>query len=126
MVELKKNPKKDLTKTTGLFLNVGLVISILIIIWAFEIKVYDGGSQVDLGVNAEHFEDLMDIPQTKQPPPPPQVLNQRKILTQGCVIGGVVVLLAGIGFGTSWVLDHSDSSIHYEIEIDIDLGQIVD
>ena len=71
MVENKKNPKADLTKTTGLFLNVGLVISLLLVIFAFEKKVYDEGSLVNLAAQAEDFEDLMDIPQTQQPPPPP-------------------------------------------------------
>ena len=71
MVESKKNPKADLTRTTGLFLNVGLVISLLLVIFAFEKKVYDDGSMVNLSAQAEDFEDLMDIPQTQQPPPPP-------------------------------------------------------
>jgi protein TonB len=69
MVESKKNPKADLTRTTGLFLNVGLVISLLLVIFAFEKKVYDDGSMVNLSAQAEDFEDLMDIPQTQQPPP---------------------------------------------------------
>lgn len=71
MVEEKKSPKADLTRTTGLFLNVGLVISLLLMILAFENKIYDDGSLVNLNAQAEDFEDLMDIPQTQQPPPPP-------------------------------------------------------
>lgn len=80
MVESKKNPKADLTRTTGLFLNVGLVISLLLVIFAFEKKVYDDGSLVDLGASAEDFEDLMDIPQTQQPPPPPPKKVQPEII----------------------------------------------
>jgi protein TonB len=64
MVENKKNPKADLSRTTGLFFNVGLVLSLLIVIFAFEKKVYDDGSEVNLEAQAEDFEDLMDIPQT--------------------------------------------------------------
>lgn len=80
MVENKKNPKADLTKTTGLFLNVGLVISLLLVIFAFEKKVWDEGSQVNLSAQAEDFEDLMDIPQTQQPPPPPPKKVQPEII----------------------------------------------
>ena len=80
MVESKKNPKADLTRTTGLFLNVGLVLSLLLVIFAFEKKVYDDGSQVNLSAQAEDFEDLMDIPQTQQPPPPPPKKVQPEII----------------------------------------------
>ncbi len=80
MVEIKKNPKADLTRTTGLFLNVGLVLSLLLVIFAFEKKVYDDGSLVNLNAQAEDFEDLMDIPQTQQPPPPPPKKVQPEII----------------------------------------------
>lgn len=80
MVENKKNPKADLTRTTGLFLNVGLVISLLLVIFAFEKKVWDDGSQVNLSAQAADFEDLMDIPQTQQPPPPPPKKVQPEII----------------------------------------------
>lgn len=80
MVENKKNPKADLTRTTGLFLNVGLVVSLLLVIFAFEKKVYDDGSLVDLNASAEDFEDLMDIPPTEQPPPPPPKKVQPEII----------------------------------------------
>jgi protein TonB len=80
MVENKKNPKADLARTTGLFLNVGLVISLLLVIFAFEKKVYDDGSLVNLNAQAEDFEDLMDIPQTQQPPPPPPKKVQPEII----------------------------------------------
>jgi protein TonB len=80
MVEKKKNPKADLTRTTGLFLNVGLVISLLLVIFAFEKKIYDDGGQVNLSAQAENFEDLMDIPATQQPPPPPPKKVQPEII----------------------------------------------
>ena len=80
MVETKKNPKADLSRTTGLFLNIGLVISLLLVILAFENKVYDDGSQVSLNAAGEDFEDLMDIPQTNQPPPPPPKKVQPEII----------------------------------------------
>jgi len=80
MVENKKNPKADLTKKTGMFINIGLVISLALVIMAFEWKFYDDGSQVSLGASAEQFDDLMDIPQTEQPPPPPPKIQQPEII----------------------------------------------
>ena len=80
MIESKKNPKADLSRTTGLFLNIGLVISLLLAISAFEYKFYDDQSVVSLGTTNEQFEDLMDIPQTEQPPPPPPKIQQPEII----------------------------------------------
>jgi periplasmic protein TonB len=79
-MELKKNPEADLTKKSGLFLNIGLVVSLLFCITAFEWKVYDDGSLVDLGQVTDNFEDIMDIPPTEQPPPPPPVIQQPEII----------------------------------------------
>lgn len=80
MVESKKNPKADLNRTTGLFLNVGLVVSLLLVIFAFEKKVYDEGSEVNVAASNEQFEEMMDIPQTQQPPPPPPKKVQPEII----------------------------------------------
>jgi protein TonB len=80
MVENKKTPKADLTKRTGLFLNIGLVVSLLFVIMAFEWKFYEDNSLVDLGNVSEEFDDLMDIPQTEQPPPPPPKVQQPEII----------------------------------------------
>lgn len=79
MIE-KKNAKADLTKKSGLFLSIGLVISLLLIITAFEWKFYDEGSLVDLGTVDDNFEDMMEIPPTQQPPPPPPVIQQPEIV----------------------------------------------
>lgn len=80
MVENKKNPGADLTKKTGMFLNIGLVISLALVIMAFEWRFYDDGSQVNLGASSEQFDDLMDIPQTEQTPPPPPKIQQPEII----------------------------------------------
>lgn len=79
-MEVKKYPKADLTKKSGLFLNIGMVLSLLIIITAFEWRFYNDASTVDLGMVNDNFEDLMDIPQTEQPPPPPPKVQQPEII----------------------------------------------
>jgi protein TonB len=79
-MEVKKNPKVDLDRKTGLFLNIGLVISLLLIITAFEWKFYDEGELMDLGQVSDEFEDVMEIPPTEQPPPPPPKIQQPEII----------------------------------------------
>ncbi len=79
-MEAKKNPKADLDKKTGLFFNIGLAVSLLLVITAFEWRFYDDGSLVDLGQVDDNFEDLMEIPPTEQPPPPPPVIQQPEII----------------------------------------------
>ena len=79
-MEAKKNPKADLNKKTGLFLNIGLVVSLLLVITAFEWKFYDAGEMMDLGQVSDDFEDVMEIPPTEQPPPPPPKIQQPEII----------------------------------------------
>ena len=79
-MEAKKNPKADLNKKTGLFLNIGLVVSLLIVITAFEWRFYDDGELMDLGQVSDEFEDVMEIPPTEQPPPPPPKIQQPEII----------------------------------------------
>jgi protein TonB len=79
-MELKKNPKADLTRKTNLFFAIGLVVSLLLVIVAFEWKSYDEVAQVDFGLNNDDFEELIDIPITEQPPPPPPKIQQPEII----------------------------------------------
>jgi len=79
-MEAKKNPKADLNNKTGLFLNIGLVVSLLLVITAFEWRFYDDGELMDLGQVSDEFEDVMEIPPTEQPPPPPPKIQQPEII----------------------------------------------
>ena len=56
-MELKKNPEVDLEKKSGLFLNIGLCLSLLLVITAFEWRFYDRGSAMDLGNIDDDFEE---------------------------------------------------------------------
>ena len=79
-MELKKNPKVDLTKKTGLFLNIGFVISLLLVIAAFEWRSGDGGDLLNLGQINDDFEEMTEIPLTQQPPPPPPKIKLPEII----------------------------------------------
>ena len=79
-MELKKNPKNDLSRMSGLFLNIGLSVSRLLVIVAFEWRTYDNSGLLDLGMVQDDFEDLMEIPPTEQPPPPPPKIQLPEII----------------------------------------------
>lgn len=79
-MELKKNPNADLTRKTNLFFAIGLVVSLLLVIVAFEWKSYDEVAAVDFGNVSDDFEELVDIPITEQPPPPPPKIQQPEII----------------------------------------------
>lgn len=79
-MELKKNRKADLGRKSGLFLNIGLVISLSFAITAFEWKFYDDGNLVSLGTVQDDFEEMLEIPPTEQPPPPPPKIQQPQIV----------------------------------------------
>ncbi|SMD34999.1 outer membrane transport energization protein TonB (TC 2.C.1.1.1) [Reichenbachiella faecimaris] len=79
-MELKKNPKISLERKSGMFFNIGLAVSLLLVITAFEWRFYDDGGLVDLGQVDDDFEDIMEIPPTEQPPPPPPKIELPKII----------------------------------------------
>jgi protein TonB len=78
-MELKKHPKADLQKKAGLFFNIGLAASLLIVTAAFEWKSYDDRGLLDLGALEMDIDEMLDVPLTEQPPPPPPVIQQPEI-----------------------------------------------
>lgn len=79
-MELKKNPKYDLARQSGMLLNLGLSLSLLLVIVAFEWRSYDDAGILDLGQVEDDFEDIMEIPPTEQPPPPPPKIQLPEIV----------------------------------------------
>ncbi|NQZ76704.1 MAG: energy transducer TonB [Ekhidna sp.] len=79
-MEPKKNPKIDLSRQSGLFLNVGMAASLFLVIVAFEWRSYDDTGLMDLGNVDDDFEDIIDIPPTEQPPPPPPKVQVPEII----------------------------------------------
>ena len=70
-MEVKKKPEVDVYLKSGLFLNVGYVVTLLLLIGVFEWRNYDRGDLINLGTVSDDFEEIQDIPLTAQPPPPP-------------------------------------------------------
>lgn len=76
-MEVKKYPEADLNRMSGLFFNIGLALSLAIILMAFEWRFYEKVAMVDLSAGSIEFEELIDIPPTEQPPAPPQNIVQQ-------------------------------------------------
>lgn len=72
-MEDKKNTQIRLESKRGLYLSIGLVLSVAMVTLAFEWKSYDRGPIVDLGSKTHVFEYEKPIPVTVQTPPKPKV-----------------------------------------------------
>jgi protein TonB len=72
-MELKKNPEHDLEKKRGFFIQIGLAISLLIVLGAFEYRTYEKSSSSlgDITLEAEWEEEIEATFREKKPPPPP-------------------------------------------------------
>ncbi len=72
-MELKKSPKADLRKNSGLYFVLGLAVVMLLVLIAFEWKTYDEANNYDISMDVEELLDE-EVPMTEQlktPPPPP-------------------------------------------------------
>lgn len=78
-MELKKNPDKDLRAQSGMFLNIGLCITLGLTIFAFNYKSYEDKIKL-FGPMDEDFEEVIEIPPTEMPPPPPPQIQQPEII----------------------------------------------
>lgn len=72
-MELKKNPRADVNRNSGLYFVLGLAVVMAAVWFALEWKKYDKNEGYDISMN---IEDQLDeeVPMTEQiktPPPPP-------------------------------------------------------
>ncbi len=71
---MKKNPKLDYRRKSGLFFNIGLVVSLLMAITAFEWKFPDNVTKVDV-LEDDYVDETILVPITSHvTPPPPKVV----------------------------------------------------
>lgn len=72
-MELKKNPKADLEKRRGLYLEIGLVVILAATLVAFEVKSYDSdeAEAFQREVIEEPEEVIIQTDIVEPPPPPP-------------------------------------------------------
>lgn len=78
-MEAKKNARLDFYKLSGLFFNLGLVISISIVYFIFQIEFKTDQPLIELANSTTESLEILDIPSTVQPPPPPPKLQIAQI-----------------------------------------------
>ena len=83
-MEIRKTPKADLDNKKGYFFEIGLIISLLIVLGAFSMKSYDKRTIEIVQVAADDApEEIIPITEQKvkpPPPPPPRQVTQIKIV----------------------------------------------
>ena len=83
-MEQKKNPKADLEKRKGLFLEIGLVVILAVCLCAFSIRSYDkdDSSEGNQGPaeEVEQMDEILntDVEDTPPPPPPPPAERKKR------------------------------------------------
>lgn len=75
-MEAKKTEKADLTKKSTFFFSIGLLITMALVVMAFEWKSYEEGIADLVGKRTDTFEETLEVPPTEQPPPPAPVIQQ--------------------------------------------------
>jgi len=78
-MEKRKTQKADLENKRGLFLQLGLVFTLGLVLFAFEWRTYDRDLGID--ITREIVEDDEMIIQTVEPPPPPPPPPPQEVIT---------------------------------------------
>ena len=85
-MELKKNPKSDVSRNSSVYFSVGLALMLMLTYFAINYKTYD---KADLDLGKVMMQDQMEeeIPITEQlltppppPPPPPAIPEEIEIV----------------------------------------------
>jgi periplasmic protein TonB len=79
-MEPKKTEKADLNNKTALFFGIGLLLTMALVVMAFEYKTFDNTDVKDLGKQMNNMEEILEVPPTEQPPPPPPKIQQPQII----------------------------------------------
>ncbi len=73
---LVKKERQELdAERRPLFFFMGLSLSLLLVILVFNWKTYDSSGLVDLGTINNEFDEVLEMPVSNQPPPPPAKKN---------------------------------------------------
>jgi protein TonB len=78
--EPKKTNRADLEKIRPLIFSASLVITLLMVIFAFEYKTRPAQKKIEITQSTSNFEPIAEVPQTEQLPPPPAVVSQPRIV----------------------------------------------
>jgi len=102
IINLKVEKDKKSKSVKLLVSSISLCLSLLFVIWAFEMKFTDSKATVEINGPQSQFEDLVDIPQTQQVQKPPVQVQAPQII------------------------EVDDEEIIEEIEVDLDIEMTED
>ena len=91
-MELKKNPKADLEKRRGLYLEIGLVVILFACLVAFNIKSSDADETTVFQREAVQEEEEIIIQTQEQELPPPPPPEAPEVTTEFQVVEDVKVI----------------------------------
>lgn len=79
-LEIKKNPNVDLNKKQSLIFSISMVVTLSMVLFAFEWKQYDKTLVELTSKQTNVFEAMIEVPSTVIPPPPEIVVQQPKLV----------------------------------------------
>lgn len=85
-MEAKKSPKADLEKQRGLYLEIGLAVTLLIALVAFNVKSYDRGDVEIIQRTAIDEIDAEIIQTSVEEPPPPPPAEEPEVATDLTIV----------------------------------------
>ncbi len=79
-LEIKKNPNVDLNNKRSLIFSISLLITLSMMLFAFEWKQYDRTLVELTSRQTNVFEPMIEVPSTEIPPPPEIIVQQPKLV----------------------------------------------
>jgi protein TonB len=79
-LEIKKNPNVDLNSKRGLIFSISMVITLSLVLFAFEWKQYDSSIVELAGKQTNVFETMVEVPSTTISPPPEVIIQQPQLV----------------------------------------------
>ena len=79
-IEIKKNPQVDLNSKRGLIFSISMVITLSLVLYAFEWKQYDQSVVKLTSKQTNVFETMIEVPSTVIPPPPEVIIQQPQLV----------------------------------------------
>jgi protein TonB len=81
MIDKKKSPKADLERKKTLFLEIGMVITLALVLLAFNYKSYEKQELTIMTRSVDNAEEeMVQITQQEKPPPPPKPPQQTTVI----------------------------------------------
>ena len=71
LIDLKKDKHKKDKALAFLYRQIGMVLSLALVVIAFNWKTFEESAIMDLGIVDSDFDEIIEIPISEQPPPPP-------------------------------------------------------